>query len=386
MPLGFTGGRLAPQIERFGNDAAQMILQTGATIEQGLQRMMTNRQVAGLGQELGTLNPESPEWAQQAVQLGSRYPLAMKSPAGQFMLGTQAKAHAQWQQTQQATARAQTQFGNSVALEGLKQRNRLALAERKPTGEVDLSGMALPSRLTPQAQGPTLSGEPLGAAEAGTAALTSGTGAGMEAQPPLPLDQLDPLAVSALRPLAETQRLTGTKPTKSQVFGALSAERTRAQQDKRDAEKEQTKALSDESKAAKDAATQQRLILNSELATVKSDVSRHAAALEDHEARKKDLDKQLAELAKKELPVEEYKTAVKELQDEYFGRKAVLERRLQEAGQERARLIRELQGLGGKEVAAEKKLDVKSAAELLKEAGGDKEKARALARERGFTF
>ncbi len=348
MPLGFTGGRLAPQIERFGDDAAQMILQTGATIQQGLHQMMTNRQVAGLGQELGTLNPESPEWAQQAVQLGSRYPLAMKSPAGQFMLSTQAKAHAQWQQTQQATARAQTQFGNSVALEGMKQRNRIALADRKPSGEVDLSGMALPSRLTPQnpasginLQGPTPSGEPLGAADAGTAALTSGTGAGMEAQPPLPLDQLDPLAVSALRPLAETQRLTGTKPTKSQVFGALSAERTRAQQMKMQddrqlasenaAEKRDiTRAKSDEVKALQAEARQQRLILQGQINTIERDITQHRAALNKHLA------------SRQKVLASGDETALKE----FDAQRAELEGVLQQAGADRTKLLEQINSIG----------------------------------------
>lgn len=137
MAFTFSTEALQRPLADFGNDAAAMILQTGKQIEQGLQTMMTNRQVAGLGQELGTLNPESPEWAQSAVKLGARYPLAMKSPAGQFMLSTQAKAHAEWSQAQKAAAQAdlttRRQVGlenlrtqNDIKLEGIRHQNRLA--------------------------------------------------------------------------------------------------------------------------------------------------------------------------------------------------------------------------------------------------------------------
>lgn len=175
MPFTFSAETLSRPLAEFGNDSAQMILQAGATIQDGLQKMMTNRQVAGLGQELGALNPESPEWAQKAVQLGSRYPLAMKAPAGQFMLSTQAKAHAEWAQAQRATQQADSMMKRQVGMENLRTQNDIKLEEIRQRGRmtrsgdelVPLDGVAMPVERNPAQginfQGPTQSGEPLGA-------------------------------------------------------------------------------------------------------------------------------------------------------------------------------------------------------------------------------
>jgi len=303
MPFTFSTESFTRPLAEFGNDSAQMILQTGATIQQGLQQMMTNRQVAALGQQLGSLNPESPEWAQQAVKLGSQYPLAMKSPAGQFMLGTQAKAHAQWQQAQTATARQQTQFGNAVTLENMRQRNRVAIAGMRPNSEVDLSGLPLPSRLAPQnpasAIGPTLSGEPLGEEPL----LTDG-------EAPLPDANVDPLAARALRPLAEAQRLTGTKPSKAQVFGAIAGERTREQQEKmqedRQAQQEklQTERLTESARLKEEAALARKERDESVAATKVRKDSQTAAmkVLTEAKARVKAEEKRLSMLSQELEP------------------------------------------------------------------------------------
>lgn len=205
MPFTFSGNNVVGSLRDFGNDAAQMILQTGATIQQGLQSMMTNRQVQALGAELGTLNPESPEWAQQAVKLGSRYPLAMKSPAGQFILGTQAKAHAEWRQAQQATRQSnlvfQRQLGlenvrtqNDIKLEGIRQKNRLEAAgtemmDLTPSNAMGQSPMGvsfgtdetqfqdaenLPMGVQPRPRTPMGTGVPLFGEEEDLAALAPG--------------------------------------------------------------------------------------------------------------------------------------------------------------------------------------------------------------------
>lgn len=322
--------------------------------------MMTNRQVAGLGQELGTLNPESPEWAQQAVQLGSRYPLAMKSPAGQFMLGTQAKAHAQWQQTQQATARAQTQFGNSVALEGLKQRNRLALATSKPGQQmVDLESFAgaipqqnamggrtpLPS-LDPVENKPVTDEQaPLFGQTGGLGDISADVAKDFGGKGKIPASQFYP-AVRQERSFRQQSKMQEDRQAASEAAAAA---------------RDTARAKADETKAARAEAVQQRLILQGQINTIERDITQHRAALTKHLASKGDKD------------------------EEFYATKAELEAALQAAGAERTKLMEQINSIG-KEASAEKKLDVKSAAELLKEAGGDKEKARALARERGFTF
>lgn len=339
MPFTFSTEALQRPLADFGNDAAAMILQTGKQIEQGLQTMMTNRQVAGLGQELGTLNPESPEWAQQAVKLGSRYPLAMKSPAGQFMLSTQAKANAQWQQTQRATAQADTMMrrqvglenlrtANDVRLKGIRSADSLAVDARQDDG-VDLLGAgAQPVQRNP-AQGISLeTGGMSGAAQGAMNAAAPEEGALLTGM----TGSLPDISGRALSPLAAAQQATGVKPTRAQVFSAISQEDRQMQQEKVAADREATKAITDEKKAAATAKEaglresrfergQQRLLLQNQLSSIDREISQHRKALENHEKGGGD-------------------------SEEFFARKKDLQSNLEQAGKEQTRLKRLLEKIG----------------------------------------
>lgn len=222
MPFTFSTSEFTRPLADFGNDAAQMILQTGATIQQGLQSMMTNRQVQALGAELGTLNPESPEWAQQAVKLGSRYPLAMKSPAGQFMLGTQAKANADWRRMQQATQQSnltyQRQLGmenlrtqNDIKLEGIRHQNRMALGGGRG---VDLRGM----NFDEEQPGAPMGIPAMGAGMPGLAAAANAASPQAEQVPLFGMrGGLGDIARGAFRDIQEEQDATGMIHTPAQV-------------------------------------------------------------------------------------------------------------------------------------------------------------------------
>jgi hypothetical protein len=308
-----------------------------------LQQIMTNRQVASMGQELGQLSPESPDWAQKAVQLGSRYPLAMKSPQGQFMLGTQAKAHAEWTQVQRAEASAKATMGrqigmenlrtqNDLRVEDLRQKNRLALAQERGDAGVDLLGAdAQPVQRNP-AQGISFGTDetaPTAMEEvSGTAPLTG-------------MDGLLPdISQRALSPLRAAQGATGVKPTRSQVFSAIAQEDRQMQQEKIAAEKSTLKATEDEKKAAaaaKETAlresrferSQQRLLLQNQLSSVDREIDQHRRALTAHTAKPDD-------------------------SEEFFARKAELQSYLEQAGKEQMRLKKALDALTeGNSIAAE---------------------------------
>lgn len=339
--------------ERYGHQLAQGLVQAGQNIEQGLHRTATNRQLKGLGTSLMTVSPDSPDFPQKTIGIASQYPLAMQDPRGQFLVALGAKQHAAWQQQQQA----QNRFGNQVSLENLRYRHGLnridAAAAAKANNDVDLSGLGAPAAQASPMRPPgmmSFGGAPVplpdAAPQGDESAPLFGMSGGLA-------ENADPLAMRALRPLADAQRLTGTKPTKTQVFGAISAERSRAQQqamqDDRQAASEVTAAKRDEARAQTEEAratraetTQQRLILNSQLSGIERDISRHTAALQKHLSRRKDLDKTLAQL-NDDGKRQEAEQALKA----WEGERADIQRLIQEAGAEQTRLRESLSGLGG---------------------------------------
>lgn len=365
-------GQLAGQLERFGDDSARMILQTGQMITQGLQQMMTNRQIQGLGTELSGLNPESPDWAQKAVQLGSRYPLAMKSEAGQFMLGTQAKAHAEWTQAQRATQQNNLMFGrqiglenlrtaNDIRLEGIKQKNRMELGG----GGVDLSGVPLPQSLD--------GGTPASGISFGTDETQPQPQESVAGDPLTGMSGLLPDISGALGPLATAQKMTGVKPTRAQVASAVAAEQTRRQQEKMQEDRQrQQEAMAEKTRLASEAAAAKRSEESEKRADARMDVGALKTELSgierDIAAQRRTVNRVIEEQAKK-----------KKLTDEDHAQRTQLQAELEALGAERTRINALLKGEA-------KTLSKAEAAAILKEVGGDKQKARALARERGYTL
>ena len=156
-------------VERYGERVAQGIIRDGQMIEDGLKRVKTHKELIGLGQTLSQLDPSTPDYPQKLIAIAPQFPEALRDPRGQAMMGMGAKQHFQWQQTQAANSRMQTQFGNQLALKGVRSADSLAADARAGNQGVDLSGIQLPPTLTPQnpAQGvqpigPMQSGAPMG--------------------------------------------------------------------------------------------------------------------------------------------------------------------------------------------------------------------------------
>lgn len=225
MPLGFSGGsNLVAMGERYGQRLVRGIMQAGEAIEQGLQRITTNRQLQGLGQTLSQLNPQSPDYPQKLIQIAPNFPFAMQDPRGQTMVAIGAKAHAQWQQSQNAMRTMGDRFGNQVALQGLRHRNSMAeIGARnanRANSDVDL--------LLPEGE------QGLGTDE--TAMPAENEMSGTDAARSVPLfgtsGGMGSLAERAIGPLRDAQRMTGTKFSKTQVASAIAGEQRRIQQEK----------------------------------------------------------------------------------------------------------------------------------------------------------
>jgi hypothetical protein len=317
--------------ERYGNDLSDSIKRTGEVLQRSLQQVTTQRQLAGLGASLSTLNPQTPDYPQQLIALGSQYPFAMQDPRGQALMMIGAKSHAQWQQLEAVKQRQQTGFGNQVALENLRYRHTLggieARNESKVGQEVDLSalGNGLPRRDVPLPSLDAAANEPVTDEQAPLFGMGEGLGS----------------MSSALGPLRDAQLATGVKPNRAQVFGAIAAERTRAQaakmQEDRQAEaeklsaaKDQARAKADETKAAQAEARQQRLILQGQINTIERDITQHRAALNKHLA-----------MRQKVLAAGD-EAAVKE----FDAQRAELESVLEQAGAERTQLLQQINNLG----------------------------------------
>lgn len=372
MPLGFSGGNTLIGLQKsFGDTSAHMLMQTGKQIEQNLQKMQTSRQVQALGAELSNLNPQSPDWAQQATAIGARLPLAMQSEAGQFLLGTQAKAHHEWAASQRAQQQANQTFGRQMALENLRTENDIKLegirGKNRIGAGIDLTNLNLD--LPQQPANP--------AANAGASMLSGGTSnIAQEEDAPIPMTGLRggmrDVARTVLGEIQEEQRLApGLKYTPAQINSrinsTLSRENQRIQQedrqtqqismqDRREAKTDEKIAKMDERTAVKD----EQAAIKTELSAAESDIKSHRSALSGFLGKMAGVD-------------------TKKWKESDFARKAQLEANLESAGAERTRLMGLIKG-------EEKKLTKDGAAAILKEAGGDKEKARALARERGFTL
>jgi hypothetical protein len=341
MAFTFSTESFTRPLADFGNDAAQMTLQTGQMIQQGLQQMMTNRQVSALGAELGTLNPESPEWAQKAIQLGSRYPLAMKSPQGQFLLGTQAKAHADWRQAQRAAAQAdlvmKRQVGlenlrteNDIKLEGIRQRNRL---EAAGTEMMDLTvppamGNRMPTLGTDETQFQNTEDLP-GAVQPPRVLPGSGVPLFGEAED---LNALSPGARVRQSLVESGITRIPAKEFRSTVAAERRADAARAMQEDRQRQQEEMATRREQTAEKTRTATEERMGKRMDAATLKTQL---ATVQRDVDAARRAVTRIITEQAKKDELTEADHAARTQLQAE-----------LQALGEERTRLTEELKLVG----------------------------------------
>lgn len=387
MTLGFSGGQnLIAMAERYGVRRAQQIEQDGLKIEGALQKVTANRQIQGLAQTLAQIDPKTPDYTQKLMEIAPQFPEAMRDPRGQALFSMGVMANKQWEQRQAQTEQANRTLANQQTIQGLRQQGAMqqiaARNEGRANQEVDLSGLQVPQRLTPQ--------------NPATGIMTGGMSAPMEAAQDVNAPDetaqlmgmsggLDSISERALRPLADAQKITGRKATGTQVFSAIAGERTREQQQKllddRQAQQDKTKVTADATaaekatmKAAQDEKkagtklTNERQLKAAEVAvtTAMQDVKREVDELKRIRGV---IDKLTADGKSKKITPDMLKQ-MKE-QEALVEKVGVAEKQARDALQN---------FLSGQTLTKEE------AAALLQEAGGDKEAARALARERGFSF
>lgn len=338
MPLGFSGGNWLSQMgERYGDKLAKGIVQTGAIIEENLMKMQTNRQLTGLGQGLSQLNPQSAEYPNQLIELGTAFPMAMQDRRGQFLMSIGAKANAEWQAQERAKAQSEATFKRQKSLLGMRNQNRIGnevdllggaglpapdaappMESAPPTantlglGRVGLPGLGAALDLAggqPQAQA-TPQPQTTAPSADGTSALKGMSGGLGDAAAPLPkgssanraaLRETDSLLGRALGPLREAQQLTGKKPTQAQLASAVAAEKRaeqqRAMQEDRQRQQEamqtEREAEAEKKRVAAEEKTQNSIrlsALKTELSGVERDLAAQRTALNNilKEQAKKD--------------------------------------------------------------------------------------------------
>jgi hypothetical protein len=357
MAFTFSTEALQRPLADFGNDAAAMILQTGQTIQQGLQQMMTNRQVAGLGQELGTINPESPDWAQQAIKLGSRYPLAMKSPAGQFMLSTQAKAHAEWSQTQRATQQSNLTFQRQREMEGLRTQNDIKLEGIRHQNRMAAAGNEMMDLTVPPAINQQGMGVGFGTDETQFQDQENLPGA-TQVQPPTSLRSGSPSVplfgatddLTALSPGARVkQSLVNEGVTKipaKEFRSAVAAERradaSRVMQEDRQKEAVKMAEIKAEKDAAKAAESEKRSLRGMDAVGIRQQRTNVNSQLMAAKRKlESDFDEEM-EVVNAEKPLSKEQTL-------YFRRRKALSDEIQALTADYAELTKQLEALGGSE-------------------------------------
>jgi len=361
MPLGFSGGSELIRLgERYGNDLAASIQQTGQKIEMGLQRVTTQRQLQGLGATLSNIDPKSPDYTQKLIALGSEYPFAMQDPRGQAMMAMGAKEHYQWQEQQQAQQRMQQTLSNQMTMQGVRQKDALALVNARKNSEpdVNLDGLldgSVPLNSRQENAGfrmgagmPSLSGAPITEGEGEDSAPLFGTN-----------EQLSELKDRALRPLAEVKKITGAKITGPQVVSALASEKramasekrqqmTFEQQAKMQAERERA---SDEALKERERATDERASGTEERMSKKMELTRLKTAFDTNE---KDITAYRRTLNTFLSDMEEKKKNKEPITKEDERRSRDLHAQLEDAGKERVRLENEMKSLTAPQQSAPK--------------------------------
>lgn len=361
--------------EKYGDQLVKKLVEAGANIEAGLQRVTTNRELQGMSQMLSQMDPHTPDYTQKLMALKGQFPLAAQDPRGLSSVAMGFKEHMAWQSGQQAVERATTSFNRSKALVDYK-------VSKKVNDGVDLSGLLggtgaePPNRLTPQ--------NPAANAGFSFGAGQDGAAAGAASQVPLAgmngsLEQnsegfdgvlpsndfqpvgkpttpggapVDPLMRRALKPLAETQQLTGTKPTKTQVFSAVAGERTRVQQqamqDDRQAEKQKQEAEEKAERTIREAKAEKKTELTAQRNTIKTELS----------SVERDIPRLTREVKAAKKEMEEFTEDMSDNKQNRAKRTALegafseAQFELETAGKERTRLIKELEQVGKEEGAS----------------------------------
>lgn len=126
MALGIEQNSIAPGlIMQSGKMLSDNIRDIGKQVQSSIYEINTRKDLAAMAEEIqaGAVIPQSDDFAQNAVALGFRHPLAIQDPRGQMALNILGKSHGEWQQQKLATARLEGQ------LPLIEARNRSTLAQ-----------------------------------------------------------------------------------------------------------------------------------------------------------------------------------------------------------------------------------------------------------------
>lgn len=138
MALGIEQNSIAPGlIMQSGKMLSDNIRDIGKQVQSSIYEINTRKDLAAMAEEIqgGAAIPQSDSFAQDAVALGFRHPLAIQDPRGQMALNVLGKSHGEWQQQKLATARLEGQ------LPLIEARNKSTLAQiaARTAGQMDVS-------------------------------------------------------------------------------------------------------------------------------------------------------------------------------------------------------------------------------------------------------
>lgn len=119
MALGYENTGTGPKlIQAAGNAMTESIRLTGEQIRKDIIGYNTDKQVAGLLSEAQTIQPDSPDFQNQLVGVLAKYPMAANDPRARLGLNLLGNA---WEQKNREKELTDT-FGRAVTLQGLKNR------------------------------------------------------------------------------------------------------------------------------------------------------------------------------------------------------------------------------------------------------------------------
>lgn len=149
MPLGIEQNNIAPSlISSAGDDLVQNIRLIGQQVSGHLTEIQTRRDLGAMAQEMQGLNVRSADFPQQAIQLATRHPMAIRDERGQMALGMLSKAHGQWQAEQNAALVFQRQMQMADFRTKAANERAIAADESRAKRPVSVFGVGLVDPLT----------------------------------------------------------------------------------------------------------------------------------------------------------------------------------------------------------------------------------------------
>lgn len=135
-------------IESSGKFLSDNIRSIGQSVQSTILEINTKKDLARFAQNLQqNVNPNSDDFAQQAVQVAANHPLAIQDPRGQIALNILGKAHGEWKQAQLAVNR----FNTPINMPGVGLVNRNTgdvIRPAAPPKPVSVYGQGLVDPLT----------------------------------------------------------------------------------------------------------------------------------------------------------------------------------------------------------------------------------------------